>query len=161
MAHCVAVACTRVVLLHHCFALTAMRLDIEFTQLFACEEGRQPNVSKNAICLDSCWGSVMGWGSRYNTPLVIELKACIKQCSVLIRVFDLYVSLCSGDNACYAIYKCDQLFASIALGGGLLFVARRQMAGKLPASFAMDAQADQQTESRVVHHGVVTLVGSR
>ena len=91
----------------------------------------------------------MGWGSRYNTPLVIELKACVKQSSVLIRVFDLYGALCSGDNACYAIYECGQLFPSIELGGGLVFVARRQMAGKLPASFAMGAQADQQSASRI------------
>ena len=56
------------------------------------------------------------------------MMLCVKQCSVSIRVFDLYVSLCSGYNACYAIYDCGQLFASITLGEGLLFVARRQMA---------------------------------
>jgi hypothetical protein len=65
----------------------------------------------------------MGWGSRYNTPLVIELKACVKQCSVLIPVYDLYVLLCSGDNACYAMCECGQIFASIQLGGGLILVA--------------------------------------
>ena len=44
---------------------------------------------KNTICRDRCRGSVMGWGSRYNTPWVSELKACVNQCSVLIRVCDL------------------------------------------------------------------------
>ena len=61
----------------------------------------------------------MGWGSRYNTPLVIELKACVKQCSVLIRVFDAFRF---AAVTMHAICECGQLFASIQLGGGLIFV---------------------------------------
>ena len=68
---------------------------------------------------NGCRGSVMGWGSRYNTPLVIELKACVKQCSVLIRVFDAFRF---AAVTMHAIYECGQLFASIQLGGGLIFV---------------------------------------
>ena len=82
----------------------------------------------------------MGWSSGYNTPLVIELlKACVKQCSVLIHVFDAFRF---AAVTMHAIYECGQLFASIQLGGGLIFVA-------WPASFVMVAQADQQTASRI------------
>ena len=61
----------------------------------------------------------MGWGSRYDTPLVIELKACVKQCSMLIHMFD---AIRYAAVTMHTIYDCGQLFASIQLGGGSIFV---------------------------------------
>ena len=52
--------------------------------------------------------------------MVIEFKTCVKQCSVLIRVFDAFRF---AAVTMHANYDRGQLFASIQLGGGLIFVA--------------------------------------
>ena len=104
IAHCIAVACTRVVL-NICLIV---RKDVS-------------EADRRTRYVEIVAGVQLRDGAQDITPrLVIELKACVKQCSVLIRVFDAFRF---AAVTMHAIYECGQLFASIQLGGGLIFVA--------------------------------------